>query len=73
MSGFFAKLNMGAGFRGILKYALENRDGELRGEICGGNMAGENDRELSAEFAVARRLHTYIKPDIFIPVRIGVA
>lgn len=64
MSGFFAKLNMGAGFRGILKYALENRDGELRGEICGSNMAGENDRELSAEFAIARRLHTTAKSPV---------
>jgi len=46
----------GCGFRGVLNY-VESKSGAQR---LGGNMFGENARELSAEFRLSRQL----KPDV---------
>ncbi|TWW10033.1 hypothetical protein E3A20_08390 [Planctomyces bekefii] len=46
------KQTKGRGFRGAMKYLL-GKDGS---EIIGGNMLGQNARELAAEFSESRRL-----------------
>ena len=48
-----AKLVKGSGFRGCLNYLL---DKNKSAEIIGGNMMGENARELAAEFGVMRNM-----------------
>lgn len=47
-----AKQSKGRGFRGTLNYVL----GKEKAQIIGGNMLGENARELAAEFAESRKL-----------------
>ncbi|HHG3314794.1 TPA: DNA-primase RepB domain-containing protein [Vibrio parahaemolyticus] len=53
-----AKVNRGNGFRGLANYILDSVKGA---ELLGGNMSGENSRELSKEFAVCRKLRPNIK------------
>jgi hypothetical protein len=53
----------GRGFRGVLNYVLDEKDGK-EPEIIGGSMDGTTARELAAEFAYTRDL----KPDIAQPV-----
>ena len=55
----FVKLNKGKGFRGLLNYLIDDREGNgaSRGELIGGNMAGKNARQLSSEFAFVRSLN----------------
>ena len=48
-----ARLVKGSGFRGCLNYLL---DKNKSAEIIGGNMMGENARELAAEFGVMREM-----------------
>jgi len=62
-----AKVSRGGGFRGVLDYvfdvgkkAVKNKDAER----VGGNMAGQDPRELSLEFSAVRQL----RPDIGRPV-----
>lgn len=55
-----AKIERGRGFRGVLNYAL----GKGCGYVVGGNMTGTTPRDLSAEFAISRRL----RPDVSRPV-----
>lgn len=59
------KISRGRGFRGALDYAFDrdNTDADP-GRLLGGNMAGQNARELAAEFGRVRRL----RPDIEKPV-----
>lgn len=59
------KISRGKGFRGALDYAFE-RDGvdAEPGRLLGGNMSGQNARQLAAEFGQVRRL----RPDIEKPV-----
>jgi len=62
-----AKITRGGGFRGALNYAFDKTaasKGAKQAEHVGGNMAGSDPRELSAEFAVMRQL----RPDIEKPV-----
>ena len=62
-----AKVIRGSGFRGVLNYVLDEgakASGTKGAELVGGNMAGMNSPELSAEFSAARRL----RPDIERPV-----
>ena len=56
-----AKITRGSGFRGTLVYTLAP---EHQPEIVGGNMAGENARDLAREFAAVRQL----RPDVEKPV-----
>lgn len=58
------KIKRGAGFRGLLDYLEENKDGPAPGRLIGGSMAGTTPQELAREFAVSRRL----RPDIKKPV-----
>jgi len=58
------KISRGRSIRGVLAYALEVIDGEPRGRIIGGGMAGKDVDELSIEFNAARKL----RPDIKKPV-----
>jgi len=59
------KISRGRGFRGALDYAFErdSKDAEP-GRLLGGNMSGQNARQLAAEFGQVRRL----RPDIEKPV-----
>ncbi|MDW2323675.1 DNA-primase RepB domain-containing protein [Vibrio sp. 1159] len=52
-----AKVNRGNGFRGLANYILDSVKGA---ELLGGNMSGENSRELAKEFAVCRKLRPNI-------------
>lgn len=54
------KIKRGAGFRGAAEYLSE----EGKAQIIGGNMSGQNPRDLAREFGVARAL----RPDIGKPV-----
>ena len=56
-----AKINRGNGFRGILDYALK----EEKGHLIGGNMIGENPRELAMEFGITRKLDESIKNPVW--------
>ena len=56
-----AKITRGSGFRGTLAYTLAP---EHQPEIVGGNMAGENARDLAREFGAVRQL----RPDVEKPV-----
>jgi len=56
-----AKVKRGGGFRGLLNYVLgEGKDAER----VGGNMAGQDPKELSREFSAVRKL----RPDVSRPV-----
>lgn len=61
-----AKVRRGNSFRGLLEYAFGPGETNKpdRARIVGGNMAGQNPRELAREFACGRRL----RPDIKKPV-----
>lgn len=57
----------GSGFRGLLNYLRDGKKNDPRippGEIIGGNLSGQDPRELSAELAAVRRL----RPDCKRPV-----
>lgn len=54
-------ISKGRGFRGCLSYLLEKEQAEL----IGGNMLGENARELAAEFKLSRQLNPDIKQPVF--------
>jgi len=66
------RIRRGSGFSGALKYVFfgdkndskNTKKREYVGVLIGGNMAGTNPRELTAEFKVARQL----RPDIEKPV-----
>ncbi len=62
-----SKITRGAGFCGLLDYVFDvgkNARHDKDARLIGGNMAGENPRELVAEFAALRRL----RPDVERPV-----
>jgi len=59
------KISRGRGFRGALDYAFErDSKGAEPGRLLGGNMSGQNARQLAAEFGQVRRT----RPDIEKPV-----
>lgn len=59
------KISRGRGFRGALDYAFErDRKDAEPGRLLGGNMSGQNARQLAAEFGQVRRT----RPDIEKPV-----
>jgi len=59
------KISRGRGFRGALDYAFDRDSTDAEpGRLLGGNMAGQNARELAAEFGRIRTL----RPDIEKPV-----
>ncbi len=59
------RISRGRGFRGALDYAFErdSKDAEP-GRLLGGNMSGQNARQLATEFGQVRRT----RPDIEKPV-----
>lgn len=62
-----SKITRGKGFRGALDYAFDvGKDAthDKEAELIGGNMGGENPRELAHEFGAVRA----IRPDIEKPV-----
>lgn len=62
-----AKVSRGGGFRGALNYIFdvgEDATHTKKAERVGGNMAGNDPRELSLEFSAVRKL----RPDISKPV-----
>ena len=62
-----AKITRGAGFRGAVRYALDERHGldrEQQPEIIDDNMAGRTSAELAREFEAVRQQ----RPDIRKPV-----
>lgn len=59
-----AKVFKGGGFRGLFNYLRDGKKDKPRippGEIIGGNLAGQDPRELSAELAAVRRLRPACK------------
>ncbi|MDV2998394.1 MAG: hypothetical protein N4J56_008099 [Chroococcidiopsis sp. SAG 2025] len=54
-------ISKGRGFRGCLSYLMDKEQAEL----IGGNMLGENARELAAEFKLSRQLNPDIKQPVF--------
>lgn len=59
------KISRGRGFRGALNYAFERDSADAEpGRLLGGNMSGQDARQLAAEFGQVRRL----RPDIERPV-----
>ncbi len=59
-----AKISRGAGFLGLLDYALDT-DGKSAkdAERVGGSLSGKTPRQLAAEFSATRQL----RPDIRRP------
>ncbi|MNB80019.1 Relaxase/Mobilization nuclease domain protein [compost metagenome] len=57
-------ISRGSGFGGMTKYGVVNANGDLEGEIIGGNMSGTTAQELSKEFGLSRKL----RPDVKKPV-----
>lgn len=55
------KITKGNGFRGLCDY-LEKQE---KAHLIGGNMAGENARELAAEFGEVRRLRPELTKPVF--------
>lgn len=55
------KQTKGRGFRGALNYVLSKEGAQ----IIGGNMLGENARELAAEFAETRKLRPNVKRAVY--------
>lgn len=55
-----AKINRGAGFRGVLNYVHDKGEAE----IVGGNMSGQTPQELTREFGITKAL----RPDCKNPV-----
>ncbi|WP_448807760.1 relaxase/mobilization nuclease domain-containing protein [Aminobacterium mobile] len=58
----------GSGFRGLLDYQFrigKPPETRAKAKMIGGNMAGENPRELSKEFGQARKLRTDIKKPVW--------
>lgn len=59
------KISRGRGFRGALNYAFDRDSAHAEpGRLLGGNMSGQNARQLAAEFGQVRQL----RPDIERPV-----
>jgi hypothetical protein len=58
------RIKRGSGFRALLDYLLENKNGPAPGRMIGGTMSGTTPRQLAHEFAVSRQL----RPDIKKPV-----
>lgn len=58
------KIKRGTGFGGVLAYAFENDNGELDGELIGGNMVSTDQKSLAREF----RNVALLRPDIAKPV-----
>lgn len=59
------KISRGRGFRGALNYAFDRDSADAEpGRLLGGNMSGQDARQLAAEFGQVRRL----RPDIERPV-----
>lgn len=59
------KISRGRGFRGALNYAFDRDSADAEpGRLLGGNMSGQNARQLAAEFGQVRKL----RPDIERPV-----
>lgn len=58
------KIKRGSGFRGVVSYALDNGNGDLPGQIIGGNMSGTSVKALSKEFGAIRK----VRPDVKKPV-----
>jgi len=56
-----AKIKRGNGFRGVLDYALKKEGGEL----IGGNMLGQNPRELASEFKITRGISPTTKNPVW--------
>lgn len=56
-----AKQSKGRGFRGTLNYVL----GKEKAQIIGGNMLGENARELASEFAESRKLRPGVSRAVY--------
>ena len=59
------KIKRGSGFRGVLNYALANKNGKEKGEVIGGNMSAENARELVAEFNLSGRMREDIQKPVW--------
>jgi len=59
------KIKRGTGFNGVLKYAIENKKGEMEGVIVGGNMLGNTIDKLSREFGVSRRLRNEVEKPVW--------
>lgn len=55
------KQTKGRGFRGALNYVL----GKEGAQLIGGNMLGENSKELAAEFAETRKLRPNVKRAVY--------
>lgn len=59
------KISRGRGFRGALNYAFDRDSADVEpGRLLGGNMSGQDARQLAAEFGQVRKL----RPDIERPV-----
>lgn len=58
------RVKRGKGFRGVLNYALENDNGDKIGKAIGGNIWGDNARDMARQFAVTRKM----RPDVEKPV-----
>lgn len=58
------KIKRGSGFRGVVSYALDNGNGDLPGQMIGGNMSGASLKDLSKEFGAIRK----VRPDVKKPV-----
>jgi len=58
------RVKRGKGFRGVLNYAFANDNGDLPGKVIGGNIWGDNARDMARQFAVTRKM----RPDIEKPV-----
>lgn len=57
-----AKISRGGGFRGVLDYILREK---AEPEIIGGNLSGENPREMAEEFGQTRRLREDIRKPVY--------
>jgi len=58
------RVKRGKGFRGVLNYAFANDNGDLPGKVIGGNIWGDNARDMARQFGISRKM----RPDIEKPV-----
>ena len=60
-----AKIVKGKGFRGLVEYLHKSPDGNERGQLLAGNLAGRSPREWAKQFGLMRKLRPTLGKAVF--------
>ena len=60
-----AKIVKGKGFRGLVEYLHQSRDGKPRGQLLATNLAGSTPREWARQFGLIRKLRPTLGKAVF--------